>query len=70
MKTIVDDEKVLLDASYIKLRNNEPMGLNDLLRIINLLERASMQVHEPTKDEIFGAYNKLITIMQDKFKQP
>ncbi len=59
---------MLLDAAYVKLRNGEPMSLNDFHRIVNLLVQAPMPIQQPTDDEKFGAYNSFITKIQDKFK--
>ena len=71
MTTIVnDDEKKLLDAAYIKLRNGEQPSIIDLQRFINFILQAPMIVSQPNDDEIFGAYNRLVAGMQDKFKQP
>ena len=65
-----DDEKKLLDAAYIKLRNGEQPSIIDLQRFINFILQAQMIVSQPNDDEIFGAYNRLVAGIQDKFKQP
>lgn len=65
-----DDEKKLLDSVYIKLRNGEQPSIIDLQRFINFVLQAPMIVSQPNNDEIYGAYNRLVAGMQDKFKQP
>ena len=63
-----DDEVKLLDAAYIKLRNGEQVSLIDLQRFINFILQAPMQVNQPTNDEMYGSYSKLVAGIQDKFK--
>lgn len=65
-----DDEKKLLDAAYIKLRNGEQPSIIDLQRFINFILQAPMIVSQPNDDEVFGALNRLVAGIQDKFKQP
>jgi len=65
----MNDDKILLDAAYIKLRNNEPMSLIDLDRIIGLIERASFQLNEIKPEHVAGMQSKLITVLQKKFMQ-
>jgi len=65
-----DDERKLLDAAYIKLRNGEQPSIIDLQRFINFILQAPVVVSQPNNDEIYGALNRWVTGMQDKFKQP
>ena len=63
----MNDDKILLDAAYIKLRNNEPMSLNDLQRVIGLIQNSSFTIQGATAEEVAGAQSQLITMLQQKF---
>jgi len=63
----MNDERILLDAAYIKLRNNEPMSLTDMQRIAQLIESASFSIQSPQTAEIAGFQSSLIKLLQDKF---
>lgn len=63
----MNDERILLDAAYIKLRNNEPMSLFDLQRIHNLIERASFETNKFEDADLAGAQSNLILMLQNKF---
>jgi hypothetical protein len=63
----MNDDKILLDAAYIKLRNDEPMSLIDLQRIWQLIERASFNVNRFDEAEQAGVQSAGIMMMQTKF---
>ncbi len=63
----MNDEKILLDAAYIKLRNDEPMSLIDLQRISQLIERASFSVNRFDEAEQAGVQSRMILMLQEKF---
>ena len=63
----MNDEKILLDAAYIKLRNDEPMSLIDLQRIFQLIERASFNVNRFDEAEQAGVQSGGILMLQKKF---
>ena len=63
----MNDEKILLDAAYIKLRNNEPMSLIDLQRIHTLIENSSFNVNKFDDAEHAGATSRLILMLQERF---
>ena len=63
----MNDERILLDAAYIKLRNGEPMSLIDLQRIHQLIEQASFQVNRFDEAEQAGVQSRLILMLQEKF---
>jgi len=65
----MNDEKILLDAAYIKLRDNEPMSLVDLKRIIGLIESAAFSVQAPSEGEVAGVQSAFIGMLQKKFMQ-
>ena len=65
----MNDDKQLLDAAYIKLRNNEPMSGNDMKRLINLIVSATWQL-EPMSQEIeAGLQSQMIAALQQRFMQ-
>ena len=63
----MNDEKILLDAAYIKLRSDEPMSLIDLQRIFQLIERASFVVNRFDEAEQAGVQSRGIMMLQEKF---
>ena len=63
----MNDEKILLDAAYIKLRSDEPMSLIDLQRIFQLIERASFAVNRFDEAEQAGVQSRGIMMLQEKF---
>ncbi len=63
----MNDEKILLDAAYIKLRNDEPMSLIDLQRIFQLIEKASFMVNRFDEAEQAGVQSRGILMLQKKF---
>jgi hypothetical protein len=65
----MNDEKILLDAAYIKLRNDEPMSLIDLRRVIDLIDRAAFSVQAPSEGEVAGVQSDFIGKLQRKFMQ-
>lgn len=65
----MNDEKILLDAAYIKLRNNEPMSLIDLRRVIDLIDSAAFSVQAPSEGEVAGTQSDFIGKLQRKFMQ-
>jgi hypothetical protein len=65
----MNDEKILLDSAYIKLRNGEPMSLMDLRRIIDLIDAAPFYVQQATEAEVAGVQSDFIGRLQRKFMQ-
>lgn len=65
----MNDDKTLLDAAYIKLRNGEPMSLTDLQRIIGLIQNAPFSIQGASPEEVAGAQSQLISMLQQKFMQ-
>ena len=63
----MNDELILLDAAYIKLRNGEPMSLIDLQRIINLINEAPFVVNKFEEPELAGVQSDFIQKLQNKF---
>lgn len=63
----MNDEQILLDAAYIKLRNGEPMSLIDLQRIINLINEAPFVVNKFENAELAGVQSDFIMKLQNKF---
>ena len=65
----MNEEKTLLYAAVIKLITNEPMSLNDLNRIIGLIQNAAFAIQGASSDEVAAAQSQLITMLQQKFMQ-
>ena len=65
----MNDEKTLLDAAYIKLRNNEPMSLIDFQRIADLITSASFDVNKINEAEFAGVQSDFIGKLQARFMQ-
>lgn len=63
----MNDEQILLDAAYIKLRNNEPMSLIDFQRLANLFETASFGLNIFDESEKAGIQSKFILMLQERF---
>ena len=63
----MNDEQILLDAAYIKLRNGEPMSLIDLQRVINLINEAPFLVNKFEAAELAGVQSDFIMKLQNKF---
>lgn len=63
----MNDDKVLLDAAYIKLRNNEPMSEMDFKRIMNLIANSSWGIGEVDKALVAGLQSQLIALLQQRF---
>jgi hypothetical protein len=63
----MNDEQILLDAAYIKLRNGEPMSLIDFQRIINLIDGAPFLVNKFEEAEFAGVKSDFIMKLQNKF---
>lgn len=62
-----DEQKLLMKAALIKLINNEPMALNDLQRIIDLIESAQFPIQSAEPDEIAAVQSRMIGVLQEKF---
>jgi hypothetical protein len=62
-----EEQKLLMKAALIKLMNNEPMSLNDLQRVIDLLETAQFPIQSAEQDEIAAVQSRLIGVLQEKF---
>ena len=63
----MNDEQILLDAAYIKLRNGEPMSLIDLQRVVNLINEAPFTVNMFKEAELAGVQSDFIMKLQNKF---
>ena len=65
----MNNEEILLDSAYIKLKTNEPMSLHDLNRVIGLIQNAAFAIQGASPDEVAAAQSQLITMLQQKFMQ-
>lgn len=63
----INEELILNYSALLKLIGNEPMSLNDLKRIIIMIERASFAIETPNADEVAATQSQLITLLQNKF---
>jgi hypothetical protein len=65
----MSNEEKLLDAVYEKVKIGEPLSIHDLQRWVDFVLRAPLNPAGSNPDEIYAQYNKLITGIQEKFKQ-
>jgi len=66
----MNNDEILLDAVYTKLKLGEPLSIPDLDRWINFLAAAPIgAVRKPTDQEIAAVQSKLVNILQQKFMQ-
>ena len=61
------EQRILLDAVWIKLRSGEPMSTNDFRRLIDVFQQASFNIETATQDEVMALQSQWITLLQQKF---
>jgi hypothetical protein len=67
----MNNDEILLDAVYTKLKIGEPLSIQDLDRWINFLGAAPIgAVSKPGDQDIAAIQSKLINMLQQKFMQP
>ena len=66
----MNNDEILLDAVYTKLKNGEAPSIHDLDRWINFLAAAPIgAVSKPGDQEIAAIQSKLVNMLQQKFMQ-
>ena len=64
----MNNEEILLDAVYVKLKRGEELSIHDLDRWINFLANAQIgAVSKPEDQEIAAIRSKLINTVQQKW---
>jgi hypothetical protein len=63
------EQRILLDAVWFKLRNNEPMSTLDFRRLMDILGNASFSLESASEDEIRALQSQFISLLQKKFMQ-
>lgn len=66
----MNNDEILLDAVYTKLKIGEPLSIQDLDRWINFLAAAPIgAVSQPSDQDVAAIRSKLVNILQQKFMQ-
>ena len=63
------EQRILLDAVWIKLRNNEPMSTIDFRRLMEVIGSANFALETASEDEVRALQSQFIGMLQQKFMQ-